>query len=124
MATHYYQCLGHSTRSSMLKRISDQLLEDEMAHIHLYRRLLADLRGERGRLHNLTIRFIEHAVFFAALGAVWPFHHKVYRRAGTGLSAYWHVYWARFREAIKDPASDRDGRLEAVFARATDVDLI
>ncbi len=124
IATHYYQCLGHSTRSTMLKRISAELLEDEKAHIYLYRRLLADLRGERGRFHNLVIKGIEHCVFLTALVAVWPFHHKVYRRAGTGLSTYWHVYWARFRETIKDPQSDQEGRLEAVFAQAKEVDLI
>lgn len=123
IATHYYQCLGHSTRSSMLKRISGQLLEDEKAHIHLYRRLLADLRGERSALHNRVIWLIEHVIFISALVAVWPFHHKVYRRAGTGLNAYWHVYWARFRIAIKDPSEDEGGRLDAVFARATDNDM-
>lgn len=100
VATHYYQCLGSSTRSTMLKRISSQLLEDENAHIELYRKLLTDLRGERSGVHNALISLIEHGVFVAALVAVWPFHYKVYRRAGTGLPAYWHVYWTRFRRAI------------------------
>lgn len=105
IATHYYQCLGSSTRSSMLKRISVQLLEDENAHIALYRKLLKDLRGERTVLHNSVIRVIEHLVFVSALIAVWPFHHKVYRRAGTGLSAFWHIYWTRFRGAISTAGS-------------------
>lgn len=105
IATHYYQCLGSSTRSTMLKRISAQLLEDENAHIELYRKLLADLRGERSAFHNAVIALIEHGIFIAALVAVWPFHHKVFRRAGTGLPAYWHVYWTRFRSAI-GPAQD------------------
>lgn len=100
IATHYYQCLGNSTRSPMLKRISTQLLADENAHIELYRKLLEDLRGERSAFHNAFISLIEHGAFVAALIAVWPFHYKVYRRAGTGLSAYCHIYWTRFRSAI------------------------
>jgi hypothetical protein len=99
IAIHYYQCLGHSTRSVMLKRIAGQLLEDEQAHIYLYRKLLGELReGRQGWRAALTV-LIERLVFASALIAVWPFHHKVYRRAGTSLNAYWHIYWGRFFEA-------------------------
>lgn len=114
VATHYYQCLGHSTRSMMLKRICTQLLEDEEAHICLYRKLLAELRVGRGPTHRKLTALIEKAVFACALVAVWPFHHKVYRRAGTSLGSYWHIYWARFQDVtaelpqgiIRDPGLD------------------
>lgn len=99
VATHYYQCLGHSTRSIMLKRISAELLEDEFAHIQLFTQLLSELREGRPEWIDRITTFIEKAVLTSALIAVWPFHHKVYRRAGTNFSAYWAIYWRRYREA-------------------------
>ena len=100
MATHYYQCLGHSTRSVMLKRISEDLLNDEQSHIHLYRLLLGRLRAERSPFLFALTNWIEKTVFFFALLAVWPFHHKVYRRAGTSFGIYWAVYWRRYGQAV------------------------
>jgi hypothetical protein len=108
VATHYYQSLGHSTRSMMLKRICVQLLEDEDAHICLYRKLLWELRTGRSAAHRKVTTWIERAVFGCALVAVWPFHHKVYRRAGTSLGSYWYIYWAKFNDVTAEPPHSQE----------------
>jgi len=110
IATHYYECLGHVTRSHMLERICDTLREEEMAHIHFIVPLLNDVRQSSGKVGRALTKVGENGLFLGAVIVVWMNHAAIYRRAGVKLRAYWQLNWqnwARYR-AISDEPSEVD----------------
>ncbi len=113
ISTHFYKCLGHATRSRMLKRMCNTLLTEETAHLYFLRQIISEIRKDRTGLHAKLTEGFERVLFFGALIAVWLNHAPVYRRAGTGWSTFWKIYWRRWHEIYQaDPSwADEDFEL-------------
>ncbi len=98
IAVPYYRALGTATASPLLRSISDQILEDEAAHLRFQASMLARLGARRSRaIEWLAFRF--HRLFLLGTTCVvWRGHRKVFKAAQR-----------TYRDIVKDALGEFDG---------------
>ncbi len=101
IAQVYYAALRDSTNSAVLRRLCDQILRDEDAHVRFQAERLALLRSHRPRwLNGLTC--LAHRAFFAGTCfIVWLDHGSVFLAGGLGIRPFWHTAWRAFEAALQ-----------------------
>lgn len=99
IAQSYYPALRQATNDPVLKRLCDQIIEDEEAHVAFQTERIASLRKSafcvRRKLSELMQRFL----FSGTLVVVWIQHGSVFIRAGFTFSSYWKDCWMSYRRA-------------------------
>ena len=117
----YYNAIRRATRSTVLRRICERLLRDEVAHIRFQCERLAILHRRRARwLRGLTMAL--HRVLFAGVTlAIWAGHRKALRAGGYGFRHFWRSAWDRMKHAWRTMSPDgyrwdgaREGRYPEV----------
>jgi hypothetical protein len=90
MAMAYYAALRKATRSIVLRRLCEQILKDEVAHIRFQSQRLALLRRCRPKL-LLSLTRAAHRILFAATAlVVWRTHRAALRAGGFDFRGYCH----------------------------------
>lgn len=118
IAKVYYPALREATRSTVLRALCDQIIQDEGPHVEFQAQRLAILRRDRGRA-ALSIRHGLHRfLFFGTCLVVWYQHGKAIRSGGMGFWAFWHNCWREFALAREE----MDPRRYQKNAAATDVE--
>jgi demethoxyubiquinone hydroxylase (CLK1/Coq7/Cat5 family) len=106
IAKVYYAGLREATRSSVLRRLCDQILRDEEKHVEFQAEQLQKLRaGRRSFLHALTMG-LQRFLFFGTTVVVWWFHRQALRRGGLSFWAYWRSCWREFDQAFAVPEQE------------------
>jgi len=87
IAVPYYRALGGATKSPLLRAISEQILEDEAAHLRFQASMLARLGARRSHApHWLAFRL--HKLFLVGTTCVvWRGHRKVFKAAQQSYRA-------------------------------------
>jgi hypothetical protein len=124
IAKVYYAGLREATSSVVLRRLCDQILADEWAHVEFQSGQLRRLRASRGRLASWVTLAIQRALYAGTLLVVWRSHGPVMRGGGLTFGGYWSWSWREFRSAFSSgqvlerdqpPAQGLNGRLSAVL---------
>jgi hypothetical protein len=107
IAKVYYAALRQATNSALLRRLCDQILADEVAHVHFQTERLAILRRGRSRW-LIAAGSALHRLFMAGTCAVvWHKHGRAMRQGGWSFGRFWRDTWREMRDALNrmDPAS-------------------
>jgi hypothetical protein len=107
IAKVYYAALRESTRSRLLRRLCDQILADEVAHVHFQTERLAILRAGRPRWRVALRQGAHRFLMFGTCFVVWHKHARAMRAGGYGFGRFWRDTWLEMRDALRrsDPAS-------------------
>lgn len=109
----YYNAIRQATGSQVLRRVCEQILADEVAHIRFQCERLAVLHQQREAwLRTLTLA--GHRVLFAAVTlAIWVGHRRALRSGGYSFPRFWRSAWAKMRHAWRLMAPGAYGWAEA-----------
>lgn len=107
IAKVYYAALREATRSRLLRRLCDQILADEVAHVHFQTERLAILRAGRARWRVLARQFAHRFLMSGTCLVVWHKHGRAMRAGGYGFGRFWRETWREMRDALlrSDPVS-------------------
>jgi hypothetical protein len=107
IAKVYYAALREATCSKLLRRLCDQILTDEVAHVHFQTERLAVLRGGRARWRIAAAHSLHRFLLAGTCIVVWHKHGRAMRAGGYGFERFWRDTWREMREALfrSDPAS-------------------
>lgn len=100
IAKVYYDVLREATQSSILRRICDQIMRDELSHVAFQADQLATLREGRGRLRYSLTMGAQRSLYLGAILVVWQFHKPVIKRGGLPFGDWWASCWREFDEAF------------------------
>ncbi len=92
----YYDALRSSTRSGLLKKICNKILDDEMAHVKYESELLHTLRVEKSALTRHSINFFHRFLFIGTMMVVYLTHKKVLNRGGYDFIRFAAACWLEF----------------------------
>ena len=111
IAQVYYDVLRAATGSKILRRLCDQILQDELRHVQFQSEQLQILRAKHGAFRGLVTKSLQRFLFFGTVLVVWVSHRQVIRRAGMGLLGWWRACWRTFNaafsgELVAIPATD------------------
>jgi hypothetical protein len=103
IATVYYAALREATGSRVLRRLCDQLLRDEEAHVRFQCDQLRTLRKDRQGFGQV-LTFGAHGFLYAGtVLVVWWSHRRVIRRGGLTVRDWWKQCWGEFTSALLRP---------------------
>ena len=108
MAQVYYEALRRATRSSVLQRLCEQILNDEARHVEFQTERLGILRAPRAATLYRTTMLLQRIVFGATSGVVWLVHRRALQRGGYGFKRFWVESWRCFGAAFQVSANLRD----------------
>jgi hypothetical protein len=102
----YYAAIRRATGSTVLRRICEQILADEVPHIRFQCERLAILHRHRSHLLRV-VTMAAHRVFFAGITlAIWVGHRQALQAGGYTFGRFWRAAWGKMRRAWRamDPA--------------------
>lgn len=106
IAKVYYAVLRDATRSVILQRLCDQILNDELRHVQFQSEQLEKLSAGRGRWGLAVSIALQRALYVGTVLVVWWFHRPVIQRGGLSLVGWWRSCWREFDGAFA-PAGER-----------------
>jgi hypothetical protein len=101
IALVYYQALRTATGSAVLRRVCDQLLADEVAHIRFQTERLALLRRDRSRWQTALTNSLHRFLFAGTCLVVWWGHSSAYCAGGYGFGRFWWESWREMERAVR-----------------------
>ena len=105
----YYNAVRQATNCPVLRRICEQILSDEVAHVRFQSERLAILHRDRPHwLRALTM--LLHRIFFIGVTlAIWIGHRRALRAGGYGFRRFWTSAWTKMNWAwrMMDPGGYR-----------------
>jgi hypothetical protein len=104
IAKVYYRVLRHATRSIVLRRLCDQILGDEEAHVRFQCGHLRKLRTDRTPAAVVATLAAQRFLFAGTVLLIGWSHRPVVRRGGLTLRGWWAQCWAEFDEAFGMPS--------------------
>lgn len=116
IAQTYYAALRGATRSTVLRRLCEQILRDEKSHVRFQAERLAILRRKRSRLGLFFNHGLDFFMFLGAGLACWMGHRRLLRASGFGFFRFWAEARCKLREAWKqkDPRNYTWAGLELI----------
>ena len=106
IAKVYYAALREATGSPLLRRLCDQILRDEVAHVHFQTERLAVLRKRRRRSLVWLSATLHRVLMFGTIFVVWHKHGRAMRAGGYPFRRFWRETWGELSDALRgaDPA--------------------
>ncbi|MBI1877305.1 MAG: ferritin-like domain-containing protein [Chloroflexi bacterium] len=101
MALIYYKAIRQATRSTVLRQICKQILQDEVSHIRFQVERLAILHRNRPKWLRLLTYGIQRVLFWGITLAVWADHHQALRAGGFNFRGFWRTAWTKMNFAWK-----------------------
>jgi hypothetical protein len=107
IAKVYYAALREATGSSVLRRLCDQILRDEVQHVRFQAERVALLRHRRPRLGVWFSRQAHRALMAGTCLVVWHKHGRALRKGGRTFARFWRDTWRETADALRrmDPAT-------------------
>lgn len=107
IAKVYYAALREATGSPVLRRLCDQILRDEVKHVHFQTERVAILRRGRWRWLVAIGQAMHRFLMSGTCLVVWHKHGRAMRHAGWTFRRFWRDTWTEMRDALgrMDPAS-------------------
>jgi hypothetical protein len=126
IARVYYAVLREATRSVVLRRLCDQILADEDAHVRFQSEQLWRLRTGRPAPGLALTLGMQRVLYLGTVLVVGVLHRRVIRRGGMTQRQWWTACWREFADAFSrqiverhQPAPERlDGRRCPVLDRS------
>jgi hypothetical protein len=87
IARSYYAALRDATQSVILRRLCDQILNDELRHVEFQADQLAKLRSERSWFGRVATMGLQRFLYFGTVLVVWLFHRRAIRSRGLSFGA-------------------------------------
>jgi hypothetical protein len=100
IAKTYYAVLREATRSVILRRLCDQILSDERAHVDFQCGQLRRLRARRSAPAAALTYALQQGLYAGTLLVVWWSHRRVIRRGGMTLADWVVACQREFRGAM------------------------
>jgi hypothetical protein len=97
IAKVYYAAVQQATGSRILRRLCEQILRDEEAHVPFQGEQIARLRAGRRPLASAGTMLLQQFLFCGAVVVVWQRHRSVMQRAGSRFAEWWRSCWHQFR---------------------------
>ena len=109
IAEVYYQALRDATGSTVLRRICEQILQDEVEHVRFQCERLAILRRDRSPWKVLAAHGLQRFLFWGTCFVVRHKHRRALKAGGYGFRRYWRECWKHMNVALRqmDPAAYR-----------------
>jgi len=101
LAQVYYQALQRASESPILRRLCDQILQDEEEHVQFQCERLAILRGEGPRWRVPLARLGHRVLMAGTTVVVWLRHRPALRQGGFGPLHFWKEVWRHSRRAFE-----------------------
>jgi len=107
IAKVYYAALREATGSRLLRRLCDQILRDEVAHVHFQTERLAVLRAGRARWRVRLCSSLHRFLMFGTIFVVWHKHGRAMKQGGYSFGRFWRDTWKEMRAALRraEPAA-------------------
>jgi hypothetical protein len=99
LALVYYAAIRSATRSTLLKRICQQILHDELPHIRFQYERLAILHARRSWWLRQLTHLAQRVLYFGVVLAVWYGHKSALRAGGHSFGSYWRTSWRKMNFA-------------------------
>ncbi|HEY1921768.1 MAG TPA: ferritin-like domain-containing protein [Tepidisphaeraceae bacterium] len=126
IAKVYYAVVREATKSTILRRLCDQILSDELRHVQFQAQQLRTLRAKRGMIRMAMTRFLQRFLYFGTVLVVWVFHKRTIRRGGLSCLGWWGLCWREFNDAFARELSAQNpfhhGGVVGAFALHEDAD--
>jgi len=100
IATVYFAALRDATRSVLLRRLCDQILRDEHAHVGFLSERLQMLRAGRSPVALTATLAAQRLLYAATVTLVGWSHRRVIWRGGLTFEGWWTRCWREFDEAM------------------------
>lgn len=100
IAKVYYAALRDATASAVLRRLCDQILHDEWAHVDFQCAQLRRLRAGRSRIAAAVTQTLQQGLFTVTTLVVWWGHRRVIARGGMTCRVWLRACQQEFREAF------------------------
>ncbi len=103
----YFAALREATGSPTLRRLSEQILRDEVKHVRFQAENLAKMRSGRSRWRIFGSSLFQRFLVRGASLVVWWQHRRVLRAGGVGLRRLWQRCRQEMSVALRqmDPRS-------------------
>jgi hypothetical protein len=101
IALVYYEALRNATKSAVLRRLCDQILSDEVAHIRFQSERLALIRRHRPAWQIPIINGLHRFLFTGICPVVWWTHGRVYRAGGFSFRRFWRESWHAMEDSLR-----------------------
>lgn len=110
IAKVYYRALRNATNSPVLRRMCEQILKDEVAHVRFQSERLAILRRGQSQTVRSLKQSLHAGLYFGTRIVVWLTHARVMRAGGFNFRKYWSATGAEFEIATRtmSPRSNRN----------------
>jgi len=110
IAKVYYAALRDATASPLLRRLCDQILRDEVAHVHFQAERLAILRAGRARWSVRLRSSLHRFLMFGTIFVVWHKHRRAMKAGGYRFQRFWRETWIEMRAALATAEPAAAGR--------------
>jgi hypothetical protein len=100
IAKVYYLILREATQSAILRRLCDQILQDEVRHVEFQAEQPARLRSGRGKVLSGVTIALQRFLYFGTVLVVWVFHRAAIRRGGCAFNRWRKLCWFEFERAL------------------------
>ncbi len=118
IAKVYYAVLGEATGSSVLRRLCDQILRDEDAHVRFQCDYLALIGKDRKDWTLALTEALQRFLFSGACLVVWKSHRRAIEQGGITFRHFWRMCWGEINTALRRmkprPVMDRAALSSAV----------
>ena len=88
IALSYYTILASATKSSLLKTICKQMLQDELVHIIYQSRILKKLKKNRNRHSNLAINYVRRTLMSITIFVVYNSYTPLFKEVHCSYSKF------------------------------------
>jgi hypothetical protein len=86
----YYAALRQATRCPALRELCEQILDDEVFHLHFQGQRMGWLRRGRSRWGCWMTRVLQMRLLDGMAAVVWTTHRPVFRLARLNVRGYFH----------------------------------
>jgi hypothetical protein len=101
IAKVYYAALRDATGSRLLRRLCDQILRDEVAHVHFQTERLAILRAGRSGWRMGLSSSLHRFLMFGTIFVVWHKHGRALKQGGYSFGRFWRDTWKETHAALR-----------------------
>ena len=119
IAKVYYAALREATGSRLLRRLCDQILRDEVAHVHFQTERLAVLRAGRSSWRVRFSSSLHRFLMFGTIFVVWHKHGRAMKHGGYSFGRFWRDTWKETHAALRraEPAAVCSARFSTLRKR-------
>ena len=110
IAKVYYAALREATGSAVLRRLCDQILRDEDAHVRFQCDYLAVIRKERKNWTLALTESLQRFLFFGTCLVVWKSHRRALKQGGIAWRLFWKICWNEMNLALTHMKPRPDSR--------------